>query len=254
MDDLHTPLSRIQATHTPAAIQDRFRKGPLHSYLRDFVYGAVDGIVTTFAVVAGVAGAGLPSGVVIVLGAANLVGDGFSMAASNYLGTRADRQLVARARRIEEEHVAAYPDGEREEIRQIFRAKGLSATELEQMVTVVTSDRKRWIDSMIQEEYGLTLEGALPWRAAVVTFAAFLLFGGLPLIPFVWEFFVHGAVAEPFLISSLITGAAFFLVGALKGRFVFQDWYWAGSETFIVGGAAAILAYFVGVALRGAVS
>src|SRR5262245_24221936 len=199
-----SPAAKLRASHTPAAIQDRLSAGRPHTYLRDFVYGAVDGIVTTFAVVSGVAGAGLSSGVVIVLGAANLVGDGFSMAASNYLGTRADRQLVARARRIEEEHVGAYPDGEREEIRQIFRAKGLSGKDLEQMVALVTSDRKHWIDTMILEEYGLSLEGATPWRAAVMTFAAFVLFGALPLLSFLYEFFTAARVLSPYLTSALV--------------------------------------------------
>jgi VIT1/CCC1 family predicted Fe2+/Mn2+ transporter len=159
-------IAKIRAAHTPAAIQDRLKAGPRHSYLRDFIYGAVDGIVTTFAVVSAVAGGGLSSGIVIVLGAANLVADGFSMAVSNYLGTRAERQLVQRARRIEEEHIASCPEGEREEIRQIFAAKGLSGNELEQMISVVTSDRRRWIDTMILEEYGLALERPSPWCAS----------------------------------------------------------------------------------------
>ena len=83
MDYQDASVAKIRAMHTPAAIQDRLRAGPPCSYLRDFIYGAVDGIITTFAVVSGVAGAGLPSGVVIVLGTANLAGDGFSMAVSN---------------------------------------------------------------------------------------------------------------------------------------------------------------------------
>jgi VIT1/CCC1 family predicted Fe2+/Mn2+ transporter len=218
------------------------------------VYGAVDGIVTTFAVVSGVAGAGLPSGIIIVLGAANLAGDGFSMAVSNYLGTRTERQLVDRARRIEEQHIAEYPEGEREEVRQIFHAKGLSGADLEQIVTVITADRKRWIDTMIREEYGLSLEGATPWRAAAVTFGAFVSLGALPLIPFILEYFQAGSSAAPFLISSILTGIAFFLVGAVKGRFVAQAWHRSGLETFTVGSAAAVLAYLVGRVLRGVVS
>ena len=83
--------------HTPAAIRRRLRASAEHSHLRDFVFGAMDGTVTTFAVVAGVAGAGLPSGIAIVLGTANLLADGFSMAAGNYLSTKTDRQVVERA-------------------------------------------------------------------------------------------------------------------------------------------------------------
>ena len=120
--------SQSEADHSPAAIRRRLQAGPGHSYLRDFVFGAVDGTVTTFAVVSGAAGAGLPAGVVIVLGMANLLGDGFSMAVGNFLGTLADQQLRARVRRTEEWEIATHPEGEREEIRRSSPRRGSPAT------------------------------------------------------------------------------------------------------------------------------
>lgn len=243
-------LPALKAEHTPTAIRARLQAGPRHSYLRDFVYGAIDGTVTTFAVVAGVAGAELPGGVVIVLGTANLIADGFSMAVSNFLATRADQQLRDRARRIEELHVALLPDGEREEIRQIFASKGFHGDDLERVVAVITADRNQWVDTMLREELGMALEGPAPWRAALATFAAFVLVGLLPLLTFLYTALVPGGLTSPFLWSSLITGAAFFVVGALKGRYVEHRWHLAGLETFAIGGSAALLSYLVGMLLK----
>jgi VIT1/CCC1 family predicted Fe2+/Mn2+ transporter len=239
--------------HTPEAIERRLARGHSQAYLRDFIYGAIDGTVTTFAVVAGVAGAQLAAGIVVVLGVANLFGDGFSMAVSNYLGTRADEQLRERRRTSERDHIRLQPGGEREEIRQIFRAKGFQGSDLERIVDVITADEQRWVDTMLQEEFGLALDGPDPIRAATSTFVAFIVSGTIPLVIYLWQ--VAGPddarIPNPFFWSSVLTGATFFTVGALKSRFVDERWWHAGVQTLVIGGAAAAIAFVVGVLLRG---
>jgi VIT1/CCC1 family predicted Fe2+/Mn2+ transporter len=236
--------------HTPERIRRRLAAGAQHSYLRDFVFGAIDGTVTTFAIVSGVAGAGLDTRVVIVLGAANLVADGFSMAASNFLGTRAEEHVRGLARRTEQDHIARFPEGEREEIREIFRAKGFSGDDLERVVSVVTSDNEVWLDTMLREELGLTLDGPSPWRAAATTLAAFVGVGLLPLSTFIFDAIAPGVLASPYRLSAWLTGIAFFAVGATKARFVGRNPLVSGCEALAVGGFAATLAYLLGLLLK----
>lgn len=237
--------------HHPRRIAERLSEGPNSSYLRDFIYGAIDGLITTFAIVAGVAGAGLSSTVVIILGLANLIADGFSMGASNYLGVRADNQLKEKTRRQEFEEIRLYPEGEREEVRQIFAAKGFSGDQLEEIVVTITRDRKLWVDTMLQDEHGLSLQNQDPLRSGVATFIAFVLLGALPLLPFFVGAVVPNVPAEPYLWSVLLTAAGFVLVGAAKGTQVKGSPLWSALETLAVGGAAAFLAYWVGHLLSG---
>ncbi len=122
--DPHHQSRDLEAEHRPDRIRERLGAEQRHSYLGDAVLGGIDGCVTTFAVVAGCAGGGLPAGVAILLGLANLLADGFSMAAGNFQAAKTRRDQVDRARLHEERHVEHVPEGEREEVRQIYRRKG----------------------------------------------------------------------------------------------------------------------------------
>ena len=104
---------KLEHSHESKAIAARLADGTRPSYLRDFVYGGIDGSVTTFAIVAGVEGASLSSGIVLILGLANLLADGFSMAAGNYSGTKTVVDDIDRVREIEKKHIRLEPEGER---------------------------------------------------------------------------------------------------------------------------------------------
>ncbi|MBA1148619.1 VIT1/CCC1 transporter family protein [Ectothiorhodospiraceae bacterium WFHF3C12] len=237
----------LEEEHRPRAIQQRLDSARQHSYLGDAVLGGIDGCVTTFAVVAGVAGGGLPAVVALILGFANLLADGFSMAVGNYQGTKAQREYVDKVRRMEEQHIDRVPEGEREEIRQIFARKGFEGQVLDEVVDTITNDRRLWVETMLTEEHGLQVESPSPLRAASVTFLAFLLIGVIPLLAFL----VPGlAPLQTFLVSSVMTAVAFFLVGLAKGRMLEQSMLRGGVETLLTGGAAAALAFGVGWWLR----
>jgi VIT1/CCC1 family predicted Fe2+/Mn2+ transporter len=233
--------------HHPAAISARLEARRRHSYLGDAVLGGIDGCVTTFAVVAGALGAGFPRMVIVILGFANLIADGFSMAAGNFLGTKSHRQEVERTRAAEERHIDEVPEGEREEVRQIFARKGFDGEDLERIVEVITGDRRLWVDTMLTEEHGLQVVGPSPVTAGAVTFGAFLLVGLIPLLAFL----LPGLPSDRmFLTSSIATALAFFTVGLVKGWVLERSLLRGGLETLLVGGSAAALAYLAGSFLR----
>ena len=233
--------------HTRTAIRARLAGGPPQSYLRDWVYGGIDGAVTTFAIVSGVVGAQLSPRIILVLGAANLVADGLSMAAGNYLATRAEHEERRFAEAVERRHIATVPEGEREEVREIFRQRGLSGDLLESVTEVVTADPDRWIQTMLRDEYGLPAVIRAPWRAAGSTFLAFFLCGLVPLVPFAL------AVPRAPWVAAGATFVVFAAIGALKSRWSVASWWRSALETLAVGGAAAGVAYWIGAGLRGLV-
>ncbi len=232
----------ISTRERPSASDSR--PEPAQSYLRDWVYGGIDGTATTFAIVAGVVGAHLSPRVILILGGANLIADGFAMAAGNYLATRSEHEEFRHAEAVERRHIKAFPEGEREEVSEILRGLGLVGDLLDRVVAVVTADRDRWVRMMLRYEYGLPGSVRSAWRAAGSTFSAFLLCGLVPLVPFV------AGLTNAFAVASAATGLMFLLIGALKSRWSVHPWWHSGLTTLAIGGGAAAVAYAIGAWLR----
>lgn len=226
--------------HTAQEIAERIGAPPGRGVLRDAVYGAIDGAVTTFAIVAGVAGAGLSPFIIVALGLANVLADGFSMAAANYSGTQAELENMQRIRDIEERHIHDYPEGEKLEVREILARKGLSGDVLAQATDAITQNRENWIALMMEGEYGLSGVSPHPAKSALTTFLSFLAAGAVPLLPFVL------GLENAFITSAVMTMATFFVIGALKSRWSLSPWWRSAIETLLIGGVAAAIAFFVG--------
>ncbi|SDK61947.1 VIT1/CCC1 transporter family protein [Billgrantia gudaonensis] len=233
----------LEDEHRPEAIRRRLGAPQRAETVPDAILGGIDGCVTTFAVVSGAFGAGFSATVALVLGFANLLADGFSMAVSNYESIQARREHIQGVRERENHHIDAVPEGEREEIREIFRRKGLSGETLEQVVAAITEDREVWIETMLTEEHGLQSEGLSPLRSALTTFVAFLVVGAMPLLPYT---LASLGTNRQFLASLAMAGAMFLGIGMLKSVVYRQPMVRSGLRTLLMGGAAAGLAFLTG--------
>ncbi|MCB0374473.1 MAG: VIT1/CCC1 transporter family protein [Sinomicrobium sp.] len=219
------------------------------NYLGEFVYGGIDGCVTTFAVVSGAVGAGLNNTVIIILGFANLFADGFAMSVGAYLSTKSQKDNYNKHKQIEYWEVDHLPEKEREEIRDIYRAKGFEGELLEQIVRVITSDKDRWVDVMMKEELDMMEEQKSPLMVGGVTYFSFVLIGLTPLLIYVWDYLspVSGSL---FVWSSLLTALGFVIIGILK-TYVNQTNILRGIlETLLLGAVAALVSYYVGYLLE----
>lgn len=216
-------------------------------YIAEFVYGGIDGAITTFAVVAGAEGASLGISVVIILGMANLIADGFSMSVGNFFSTKAERDSFEKHKQVEYWEIEHLREREIEEIREIYAAKGFKGELLEQVVDVIISDKEVWVDTMMKEELEMVKGDKTPYKTAGVTFLSFITVGSVPLLSY---FFVGNGLSannpQLFFYSCLLTGVALAIVGSLKSIVNEKNIFIGILETLSLGGLAALLAYFVG--------
>lgn len=218
----------------------------LGKYVGDFVYGANDGIVTTFAVVAGAAGAQLSVSIILILGFANLLADGVSMGLSKYLGDRSEQDFAKAQRQKEEWEIEHLYELEVEEVRDIYKKKGFTGKDLERAVLIITSDKKVWLDTMMKDELGIMEEAHGDARKhGLATFIAFVVAGLFPLLPYILP-----ALPDSFFASAIVGALTLFVVGALRSLLTTVSVFRGGLEMLLIGSSAAVVAYIVGAVVR----
>lgn len=229
----------MSTSHKPS-IKKRLKRNGNHTYLSDMIYGGIDGSISTLAIVAGVAGAGLSIRINIILGIASLIADAFSMATSNYVSVRSEFDKFEYYSAIVTEQIDDNPQQEIEKVRQIYKHKGFDEEARDHIARVITSDKTQWLKTMLREEYGLPESVRFPWTAAIATFIAFIICGVVPLLPYLLSF------PKPFEFACGLTGMTFFMIGSIKSRWSIYSWWRSGLTTLVVGGIAALIAFYIG--------
>jgi len=251
--DLETTSQAHTPEHISKAIHDRYEEhgGGASQFLGDFVYGGLDGIITTFAVVSGVEGASLGANIILILGLANVFADGFSMAMGAFLSQRSEQEFYNKEYEREMWEVEHIPDGERAELYEIYRYQGYTDEEARLLTEIKTRDKKRWVESMMVDELGMLRDDRAPWMRALATLTAFLIAGSVPLLVFLLGLFIPIPPDAAFPIAIVLSGMALFGLGAAKVLVTHQNPWRAGFEMLLLGGLAAGVAYLVGWLLRG---
>lgn len=232
--------------------------GAISDYFKEIIYGGIDGIVTTFAVVAGFAGAALSSDqttqlsfmIVLLFGLANLFGDAASMALGNFLSVRSEKDIYNMLRRDERQNLQTNPDSERDQTIVILKEKGFSAEDAATLAGIYRHNEEYWLDFMMHHKQELSdPRGENEVFTGLATFFSFMVFGAIPLLPFILQ--DDGDPKTMFIYSIIGTFVALTALGLLKWRVIGEKLTTSLFEVTIIGGTAAVLAYFVGTFFAG---
>lgn len=198
--------------------------------LRNFVFGTSDGLVTVLAFVAGVSASLASRKLVLMAGLAEMFAGAVSMGLGAFLGTRAERDWYERERKREEAEVEKIPHLEKEELRDIYRKKGLEGETLERVVDVFTANEKRWVDIMMSEELGLQPVESSPWSAGLIVGVSYIVAAAVPLLPYLFYVGLRALFG-----SMALTAVALYGVGVAKARITQRPELRSGIETMATG-------------------
>lgn len=226
--------------------RERWHRAGQSGTLRATIFGASDGLVSNLALVMGVAGASSGEGrFVLLAGIAGLLAGAFSMAAGEYISMQSQRELFERQIALERAELEAMPDEEQAELAMLYRAKGFTEQEADTVAARMLADPQHALDTLVREELGLDPDQlGSPWGAAGGSFVAFGIGAIVPVIPYV---LATGGVA--FFASIGLSVAALFAVGAGVSLLTGRSLLFSGARQVLIGSAAAVVTYFVGIAI-----
>jgi VIT1/CCC1 family predicted Fe2+/Mn2+ transporter len=212
------------------------------TWVRDLMLGLNDGLVASFAVTSGVAGAFNSSRVTLMAGLAEMLGGCVSMALAAFISARSQIEFYQSEIERERDEIRRWPDRERDEIRTIYRAKGFAGPLLDQIVSHITADPERWSNVMMREELGFSSDFDPPLRSGAVVGLAYLVGAAVPVLPYAFLAPSEGGV----IASAVATVVVLFGVGALKTIITDRSWWRSGLESMLTGIAAAAVTYGAG--------
>jgi VIT1/CCC1 family predicted Fe2+/Mn2+ transporter len=226
------------------------RISPIQTYLKEIVYGGSDGIVTTFAVVAGFTGAQVGQSIpnlsfltVLLFGLANLAADGLSMGLSNFLSLRSEKDIYKKEQAKELYEIRNHPESEKEETAIILKNRGFTDEQAKELTEIFATNEKYWLHFMMNDELELPNPlGENPLLTGLATFFAFITFGFIPLIPYV----LMPQSPDVFLYACVASLIALIGLGMLRWKVTAEHVLRTVSETVLVGTIAASVAYLVG--------
>lgn len=215
-------------------------------YVKSMVYGGLDGIITTFAVVSGVTGGALDFQIVIVLGFSNLLADGLSMAVGDYLSSKSENEFITKEIEQHQSNFKYDFQTELNDFKEYYTNKGLTETD----ASLISETLAKYPEVIEQERtnmiFGTAETEAHPIYNALITFCSFILYGFIPLIAYVFASFSTFLMENTFVVAGILTGLTLFILGAIKSKLTLTNWVRSGMEMLLVGGAAALIAYMIG--------
>jgi vacuolar iron transporter family protein len=212
------------------------------NWLRDVILGGQDGLVNILGIILGVIAAGGSKTVLLATGFAAAITESISMGAVGYTSAVSERDYYQAEQAREAEEIDATPEAERQEIRDIYAAKGFAGDLLERVVETITANRDRWLATMMDEELHLQpVQAPDILRSAVVITIATLIGHLIPLLPFAWMSRTPALITAIVLSALVLFGVGFYSAVTLVG-----DWRKKGLQMVAIGLGAAAIGFLIG--------